>query len=120
MAAPKKLIGNISPITNPRETVNKKIVEMDQYPIADLQNLIEENLIINLREEKIKEWKRKEEEVKNKQIAEKEKEIVRQDITKKIKKEVDGKKYTFDVNGNPVTIKNVIVEKLADDFGKPR
>lgn len=105
----------------PTGRVRSKIepVELEQKDIPDLNKVVEEEFIINLREEKAKEIKKKEEEVKIKQIAEKEKEVVRIENTRK-QKEIDGKKFTFDVSGNPVNIRNVVVEKLAYDFSLPK
>jgi hypothetical protein len=57
--------------------------------------------------------------VKIKLNAEKEKEIARVDNRRNLK-EIDGKKFTFDTNGNALPIRNVIVEKLAIDFSWPK
>ena len=39
---------------------------------------------------------------------------------KRVVEEIDGKKFTFDTNGNALPIRNVIVEKLAIDFSWPK
>lgn len=98
---------------------SKFVYELDQWEIPDLQHIVEDQMIVSLREEKAREWKKKEEEVKIKQIQEKEKEIARIDNKRNLK-EIDGKKFTFDVNGEAIPIKNVVVEKLANDFTWPK
>jgi len=98
---------------------SKKVIEFEQWEIEELKNQVEENFVLALREEKKRELRKKEEEVKIKQNIEKEKEVNRLENSKN-KKEVDGKKITFDVDGNPITIKQFPIEKIVNSFSCPK
>jgi hypothetical protein len=63
--------------------------------------------------------RKKEEEVKIKQNIEKEKEVNRMENNKN-RKDIDGKKFTFDVDGNPMSIKQYPIEKLVNSFSCPK
>lgn len=93
-----------------------KIVDISQHKIPDIKEFVEDPEIKIVREEKEKEWKKREEEVAVKQIIEKEKQAEMKAEIIKNRKEIDGKKFTFDPNGGVIVIKNIVVEKLANDF----
>ena len=96
------------------------LVDLPQHKIENIKEFTEDSEIKNIRDEKERDLRRKDEEIILKQKIEKEKQIELKMEINKTKKEIDGKKLTFDVNGNPVSIKTVALEKLALDFAWAR
>lgn len=78
----------------------------------------EDEVITKLREKKLEENKKFEEETKQKIYLDRDKK--RKQEQNKKPKEVDGKKVTFDSNGGVINIKNFPHEKLPNDFILPR
>jgi hypothetical protein len=80
----------------------------------------EDKMITLMREEKFRDIikKQQEEEERIKLQMEKEREAMKMEMSKP--KDVDGKKYTFDVNGSSIVMKDIEVEKLGIDFSFPK
>jgi len=87
------------------------------YKLENIKdNFVEDPEIKLVREEREREWKRAEEEKQKKATLE----IIKAEILKnenRLKsKELDGRKVTFDCDGKVIAIKNVNLDKLANDF----
>jgi hypothetical protein len=98
---------------------NEKIDLPPQYKIENFKEYIEDPIIKLIREDKEKETKRQQEEVIIRVKIEKEKEILKYEISRK-QKEIDGRKVTFDADGKMLNIKNIVPDKLANDFAWAR
>ncbi len=90
---------------------NFEIYDLNDLPIPTE----EESIIKDARDEMMREEKKKEEEKKIKMQNEKEQQLNKIEM-KKPKELVNGLKYTFDCNGIGFQMKNVITEKLMNDF----
>ena len=94
--------------------------DFPNYKLENIKDYVEDPEIKLVREEREREWKRLEEENKKKAILEQVKlEILKNEARLKLK-DLDGKKVTFDANGDVINIKNVNVEKLGADFYGPK
>ena len=89
--------------------------EIPNWPVEK-----EDKMISVMREEKFRDIikKQQEEEERIRLQQEKEREAMKADTYKP--KEVDGRKFTFDVNGSSIVMKDIEVDKLAIDFSFPR
>lgn len=107
-----KMISKIKNIDN-RVVFNDR--EIPNWPVEK-----EDKMITLMREEKFRDIikKQQEEEERIRLQIEKERELMKMEISKP--KDVDGKKYTFDVNGSSIVMKDIEVDKLAIDFSFPR
>ena len=102
-----------------REVMNtsEKNRHYEIYVLNDMHSHPEEESIIqNTRAEVMRETKKKEEDLKIKLLIEKEQQIQNKIEYKKQKDLVNGLKYTFDCNGNSISIKTFPSEKLPSDF----
>jgi len=99
--------------TDTRITFNDR--EIPNWPLEK-----EDKMITLMREEKFRDIikKQQEEEERIKLQLEKEREAMKMEMSKP--KDVDGKKYTFDVNGSSIVMKDIEVEKLGIDFSFPK
>jgi hypothetical protein len=89
--------------------------EIPNWPVEK-----EDKMITLMREEKFRDIikKQQEEEERIKLQLEKEREANRMEISKP--KDVDGKRFTFDVNGSYIVMKDIEVDKLGLDFSFPK
>jgi hypothetical protein len=100
-------------ISDIRNTFNDR--DIPNWPVEK-----EDKMISVMREEKFKDIikKQQEEEERIKLQQEKERDALKGEIYRP--KEVDGKKFTFDVNGSSIVMKDVEVDKLGIDFAFPK
>lgn len=69
-----------------------------------------------IREEREREWKRKEEDKLKKANLDSIKAEILKNENRLKSKEIDGTKMTFDLNGSVINIKNVNIDNLATEF----
>ncbi len=88
-----------------------KMVTFYDREILNFPIMKEDKMITMMREEKFRDIKKKEKEEEDriKQQLEKERDSMKSESKPK---EVDGKKYTFDVNGYSIIMKELETEKL--------
>lgn len=115
-----KADSNLSNITNQKKR-NYQHSELPNFPIEpeNLYERDEEKEIDDLRKMKKEEWRRKEEEAKNKIKIDKEIKEKEIEVTRK-QKEFERKNVTTDLNGNIMFIKNIAIDKLNSDFVNPK
>ena len=103
-----------------KQKINDVRVTFYDREIPELPVEKEDKMITLMREEKFKDMKKKqlEENERIRQQLEKERDALKADVTKP--KEVDGKKYTYDVNGSSIVMKEIDPDKLGVDFNLPR
>jgi hypothetical protein len=86
------------------------------FKLDNIKEFYEDPEIKLVREEREREWKR----IEDEKIKKANLDIIMAEIQRneqRLKsKEVDGKKITFDSDGGVINIKNVITEKLKDEF----
>jgi hypothetical protein len=86
------------------------------FKLDNIKEYYEDPEIKLVREEREREWKR----IEDEKIKKANLDIIMAEIQRneqRLKsKEVDGKKITFDSDGGVINIKNVITEKLKDEF----
>lgn len=86
------------------------------FKLDNIKEFTEDPEITLVREEREREWKRIEEEKLKKATLETIKAEILRNENRLKSKEIDGRKITFDVNGGVITIKNVNIERLANEF----
>ena len=88
--------------------------EIPEWPVEK-----EDTMITLMREEKFRDIKKKlEEDERIRQQIEREREALKVETIKQ--KEVDGRKFTYDVNGTSIMMKEIDTDKLGLDFNLPR
>jgi hypothetical protein len=93
--------------------------DSENVPISTIEDMYnypkEDPIVIDARENLIRETIKKEEEIKHKIQIERELQIQNRLLEMKPKGPVNGLKYTFDCNGTVLSIKNPLTEKLPNE-----